>query len=107
MAGSKKLYEDAVEALRHLSLAPSDREAVAAALCSVFKTDNPRFDDARFREAAREGSGAKAIEPEVLIRILIDYLIAGYDEPDRPSIESIVEVARESVVATLETEAKK
>lgn len=102
---SRQLYDQLAPVLRDLALAPSDRELVVAALCSVLKTDNPNFDDRLFREACRPEGGPKAVDPETLTRVLIDYITASYGEK-MPSIESILSVAQESVVATLEAESE-
>lgn len=104
---SRKLYDQLAPVLRDLGLAPSDREIVAAAVGTVLKQDNQNFDDARFRDACRpeEGAEPKAVDPETLTRILIDYITASYRQK-MPSIDSILSVAQDSVTSMMEAEAE-
>ena len=92
----RKDYEIVAQAIAALPLAPSDHAAVVAALSAAFAQENPRFDPAKFKAAAtRDPDAPGAVDPSTLTRILIDYFIVAA-ERDLPTLDSIVDVARES-----------
>jgi hypothetical protein len=89
-------YEIVAQAIAALPLAPSDHAAVVAALSAAFAQENPRFKPDIFKEAAMPTPDAPgAVDPSTLTRILIDYMIVA-SERELPTIDSIVDVARES-----------
>lgn len=96
---SKKDYEQIAERLRKMPLEKVDREVVAAMLSQVFKEGNPRFDPERFLLACRPDGEGGALDPDTLTRILIDYLIQCGRSGEGPSLESILDVARESAAS--------
>jgi hypothetical protein len=98
---SRKDYEDVAQRLARLPLADSDREVVAAELAQHFGASNSRFDADRFMEACRPDGSLGAVDPSTLTRILIDYLLATFQgEGKLPTLESIVDVARDSALST-------
>jgi hypothetical protein len=91
----RKDYEIVAQAIAALPLAPSDHAAVVATLSAAFAQENPRFDPAKFKAAATRDPEARAVDPSTLTRILIDYMLVAA-ERELPTIDSIVDVARES-----------
>lgn len=89
-------YEIVAKAIASLPLAPSDHAAVVAALSGAFAEENKRFDPEAFKAAAAQNSNALgAVDPSTLTRILIDYMLVAA-ERGLPTVDSIVDVARES-----------
>lgn len=88
-------YEIVAKAIAALPLAPSDHAAVVATLSAAFKQENKRFDPELFKESATRDPEARAVDPSTLTRILIDYMLVA-TERDLPTVDSIVDVARES-----------
>jgi len=97
----RKDYEVVADALAALPLAPADQETVVATLYAAFAQENPKFDPDKFRAAALLESGVRrAIDPEALTRMLIDYLVASAQNGELPTLSSIVDVAKESALST-------
>lgn len=107
---SKKLYEAVASNLKAIGLAPADLAVVGAVLSEVFKADNPKFDEDRFREACRPDGTLLAVDADTLTRLAADYIVAGFEaaakDPavNRPSLDAIMEIARDSVVKRLSEE---
>lgn len=98
---SRKLYDDVAPILRDLALAPSDREVVIAALSGVLKRDNPNFDEDVFRAACRPEGAPRAVDSETLTRILIDYQVDSFANEQKPTLQAVVDVARDGAAEVL------
>jgi hypothetical protein len=110
---SKKLYEAVASNLKALGLTPPDLALVGAVLSEVFKADNSKFDEDRFREAMRPTEETVAVDAGILTKLTADYIIAGYEraaaDPTTtpgPTIDSVLEIGREIAMKYLSAEKK-
>jgi hypothetical protein len=110
---SKKLYEAVASNLKALGLTPPDLALVGAVLAEVFKADNSKFDEDRFREALRPTEEVVAIDAGILAKLTADYIISGYERAAKdpttepgPTVDSVLEIGREVALKHLSREKK-
>ncbi|MGH2938308.1 MAG: hypothetical protein ACRDPE_09340 [Solirubrobacterales bacterium] len=110
---SKKLYEAVASNLKAIGLTPPDQALVGAVLAEVFKADNPRFDEDRFREACRPTEEVVAVDAGILAKLTADYIIVGYERTAKdptvepgPTVDSVLEIGREVALKYLSKEKK-